>query len=263
MIDIHAHILPGVDDGPESLDRSLEMLSRGVKDGIRGVVCTSHVLDVLDEKVEEEFIRKFEELKAGAEKMGLNVSLWLGSEIHCQARFDMRFKVATFNNNRKYALLELPLVNYPVNAEDIFFTLRLEGITPILAHPERNTVIMQKPEIVYALIQRGVLMQVNSDSLTGNFGKKVKRVAFQMLDHRMVHFIATDCHSPKNRPMRLSKAYTIVRRRYGEKEAEKLFCRNPYKAVIGEEISSPPPLSFNKKKGSSGRVAKRNFFRMR
>jgi len=244
MIDIHAHLLPQVDDGPDSWEESLAIIRRGIEDGIKGVVCTSHVLDRLDEKLEKKFIEKFEELKKRAGEANLKISLWLGSEIHCNAEFNPESRIATINGNRKYALLELPLVGIPNDVEEIFFRLSVEEITVILAHPERNSVIAEKLEIAYDFIEKGVLLQSNAGSLTGQFGKHIKHTVFEMLDHRMIHFIASDCHSPHRRPMLLSQAYKIVTQRYGGKIAEKLFLVNPYRAVIGEEISpfSPIPL---------------------
>jgi len=242
MIDIHAHLLPQVDDGPDSWEKSLAILRGGIEDGIKGVVCTSHVLNRLDEELEREFIDKFEELKKRVKEKDLRISLWLGSEIHCNAEFNPKSKIATLNGNGKYALLELPLVGIPNDVEDIFFRLSVEGITTILAHPERNSVIAEKLEIAYNFIEKGVLLQSNAGSLTGQFGKRVKHTVLEMLDHQMIHFIASDCHSPHRRPMILSRAYKIITRHYGEKTAEELFIVNPYKAVIGKEISPSPPI---------------------
>jgi protein-tyrosine phosphatase len=263
VIDIHAHILPGVDDGPVSWGESLAMIRQGIEDGIRGVVCTSHVLDRLDEGVEKEFIQKFEELKRKIKKEGMKISLWLGAEIHCHVQFELRSPVATFNGHGKYALIELPLGQIPQDAGDLFFKLSVEGVTPILAHPERNTVILQRPRVAYEYVRRGVLLQINAGSVTGNFGKRVKRVALAMLDHQMVHFVASDCHSPGSRPMVLSKAYKVITHRWGKEIAEKLFRENPYKAVIGEEISSPPPLPMGEGRSRVERFTRFGIFKRR
>ena len=242
MIDIHAHLLPQVDDGPDSWEESLAIIRKGIADGIKGVVCTSHVLNQLDEELEREFIDKFEELKQRAGEANLKISLWLGSEIHCNAEFNPKSKIATLNNNGKYALLELPLIGIPNDVEEVFFRLSIEGITTILAHPERNNIIAEKLEMAYNFIEKGVLLQANAGSVTGQFGKHIKHTVFEMLDHKMIHFIASDCHSPHRRPMVLSQAYKIINRHYGEKTAKELFVVNPYKAVIGEKISPSPPI---------------------
>ena len=254
MIDIHAHILPGVDDGPRDWQESLAILQRGRADGIRGVVCTSHVLDRLDAEVERTLIQKFKALEKIVQENGLDIRLWLGSEIHSQTKFDLTSKVATVNGNGKYLLFELPLGELPQDVGDILFHISMEGVTPILAHPERNVVIIRRPETAFDFVRRGVLLQLNAGSITGDFGKKVKGIATLLLDHRCVHFVASDCHSVRNRPMVLSKAYHVVERRWGRETAERLFRSNPYKAVMGEEIVSQTPVVYAERKSRAGRI---------
>ena len=251
MIDIHTHVLPQVDDGPGTWEESMALLQRGEEDGIRGAVCTSHVLDRLDERVEAELTEKFETLKRMASKQGLKMSLWLGSEIHTNAQFDLRSKLATFNGNGKYTLIELPMGDIPKDVEEKFFQIRIEGVYPILAHPERNSRILQNPKTAFQFAQKGVLLQLNAGSILGKFGKRVKRLANEMLDHQMVHFVASDCHAPNNRSMVLSNAYDVVDRGWGTETAERLFRINPYKSVIGEDIIALPPLPFEEGKRKS------------
>ncbi|MBW1838820.1 MAG: hypothetical protein JRI49_02705 [Deltaproteobacteria bacterium] len=252
MIDIHAHILPEVDDGASTWNESLKMIEMGLKDGIKGAVCTSHVLDRLDDEIEQLFIQKFERLKKLVQDRGLSFPLWLGSEIHFYARYDTNSRVASFNGNGKYMLLELPMAEISQDFEEKIFELSLNGITAILAHPERNAVIIRKPQEAFEMIQRGVLLQLNAGSITGQFGRKIKRVALEMLDHNMVHFIASDCHNAGNRPMVLSGAYRLISSRYDKRTAEKLFHINPYKVIHGQEISPPMPVPFDDRRGRKG-----------
>jgi len=248
MIDIHTHLLPDIDDGPRSWKESLALLKQGAKDGIRGAVCTSHVLNRLDESLEKRLIETFQELKARARQENIEMSLWLGSEIHSQSMFEHTSKVATINDNRKYLLFELPLGDFPNNTHEQVFQLNLEKIIPILAHPERNMHIMHHPETAYEMVNRGVLMQVNGGSITGVFGKRVKKAAEILMDHHLVHFIGSDCHSAASRPMILSKAYQDVQKRWGSERAKNLFHRYPALAIQGETIHADPPVSFNKRK---------------
>ena len=248
MIDIHAHILPQVDDGPRSWEETMQMLREGVKDGVKGVVCTSHIYDLLDTDLETELIQKFNILKARVKKERLPISLWLGSEIHCNAKLNQASPIFTLNGNRKYVLMELPLQEFPPNAAETFFKLSLQGFRPILAHPERNGTIVQKPTMAFELVNRGVYLQVNAGSLTGNFGKRIKRLAFELIDHNLVHFIASDCHSIKGRPLLLSVAYHKVKKSWGEDRAQKLFVINPQKAVHGDDIQIDLPRPLNEKK---------------
>jgi len=247
MIDIHTHVLPGVDDGPGNFVESLEMLKVGMRDGIHGVVCTSHVLNRLTPDIEQTFQEKFRKLKELVADEGLGISLWLGSEIMCTASFDLRSPIATINNNGKYLLIELPMGQLPAGVDEVFFNLSLEGIVPILAHPARNAVIQQRPRLVHEFINRGVLMQINSGSVTGVFGKKARQTALLLLEHNLVHLVASDCHSVVSRPMHLRKCHGFIQNKFGSDLARDLFFTNPSKAVAGEDIDIREPVVPSKK----------------
>lgn len=236
MIDIHTHILPNLDDGSESWEETLNIIRAGIEDGIKGAVCTSHVFKVLSKDLETRYTQRFNELKKRVKQENIHFKLWLGSEINVNAKFDLKSKIATFNDNKKYVLLELPMSDYPHHVDDLLFKLSLQNLTPVLAHPERNTVIMQKPEIVESLIQRNVLIQINSGSLTGMFGGRVRKISMGLLKKGLVHVIASDCHSYKNRPMQLGRAYEIVKKMCGKKRADFLFTVNPGKIISGDAI---------------------------
>lgn len=248
MIDLHGHLLPQVDDGPSDWEEVQKMLQTGAKDGIQEAVCTSHVLNELSEEVEAKFQFKFQQLQKLVQEWKIPIRLWLGAELHINAKFDPLSPLATIAGNRKYILLELPLTEMPHGTSERLFELFLAKIQPILAHPERNLVLSQKPQMAYEFVQRGVLFQINAGSLTGAFGRYVRKVAFSFLEHRLVHFVASDCHGFRTRSMILSKAYHIVNRKHGQAMADLLFKENPRKAIYGEEISMEEPVPFVKVK---------------
>ena len=248
MIDIHAHLLPGIDDGPSDLDESLAMIEAGYRDGIRGAVCTSHVLNRLDAQMDAKLTEVFGQLQERMREGKMRMELWLGSELHVNASFNPGCRAASIAGNGKYYLLELPLNGIPNDVDERMFQFTLQGCKPVLAHPERNSVIAQRPETVYSLVQRGVLMQLNAGSLTGMFGRGIRKRAEEMLDHNLVHFIGSDCHNPKTRPMALHKAYKVVVARQGKETAEKIFLDNPRNAIRGEEVWVPHPIPFDRKK---------------
>ena len=256
MIDIHAHVLPQVDDGPKSWGESLALLRGAVDDGIAGVVCTSHVIDRLDARIEDVFVQKFEELQKRVRDAGLEIQLWLGAEIHTYTQFDVHSRLATLNGNGKYLLIEFPMAGVPADAPALFGRFIAQGVRPILAHPERNQVVLKQPSKAYEYIQGGALLQLNAGSLVGDFGRRVRGVARALLEHRMVHFFASDGHSTEGRPVALSRAYEAVARDYGEETAETLFCVNPLKAVEGEPIDSPQPVL-----PEDGRIRRGRFMR--
>jgi protein-tyrosine phosphatase len=255
MIDIHTHILPGVDDGAKTWDETLKMVEQGVEDGIRGFVCTSHVLDRLDDAIQEVFTERFQSLEKRIRDRGLEVELWLGSELHSSAGFSLDYPVATFNGQKKYLLIEMPMGEIPRDIGEILFNLTVSGVTPIIAHPERNAQMIEQPRNAYDLLRRGALIQVNAGSLTGQFGGKVAKTARILLEHRLIHFIASDAHDANLRPMRLGKARDWVRKRYGRWEADRIFSEYPLLAVQGEPIDAPDPLPV-----STGNSGGRRFF---
>jgi protein-tyrosine phosphatase len=174
------------------------------------------------------------------------MDLWLGSEIHVNAAFDPSARAATFDANGRYLLLELPLNDIPNDVDERLFDYTLRGLRPILAHPERNAALARHPGTVYALVQRGVLMQMNAGSLTGRFGRGVRKTALSLLDHGLVHFVGSDGHNRGSRPMALSGAFKVVASRLGRDAAQALVHDNPLKAVRGEEVWAPEPLPFDR-----------------
>lgn len=248
MIDIHTHILPRIDDGPICWDESIQILRAGQEEGIREVVVTPHLLSNLDQKLEKEIQDKFRELKRRASSEGIGLRFYLGSEIYIQPEINLNSPISTFDGRGRYLLIEFPMGRIPEYSEELFFKLVLDGCTPILAHPERNLVILRNPGKLYLLIQMGVLIQINSGSLTGEFGSSVRGLAFEMMDNNWVHFVASDCHDSEERPMRLKEAWGIVEKNWGKQRVELLFLRNPRKAIRGEKIIPPEPLPFERKR---------------
>jgi protein-tyrosine phosphatase len=248
MIDIHTHLLPQIDDGSSDWDESLAMVRQAVRDGIEGAVCTPHVLNVLDEPFESKVLFKFQQLQELIKKNGIAFSVWLGAEIHCQAKFHPLSRMATINGNQKYLMMELPMGELPMDAGERLFKLTLEGITPVLAHPERNALVIKNRDLVYQFVMQGVMMQINAGSLTGEFGKTVRQTAFELVDRRMVHAVASDGHSAGTRPMLMRKARDLAADKWGKALAQRLFLENPRKMVQGESIEIEEPLTVEIKK---------------
>ncbi|MDZ7374021.1 MAG: hypothetical protein ONB23_08640 [candidate division KSB1 bacterium] len=241
MIDIHAHIIPEVDDGPGSIETSLEMLRIAAQDGITTVVATPHILGNLEFSREREIIRKFLALKQRAHEEGIPVRLYLGSEIYIDPRLDLDHRIATLANNGRYFLVEFPMQGIPVFAAERFFEMMVGGKTPIIAHPERNAAILLDPWKAYEFVRRGALLQVNAGSLTGRFGERVRGVAERLLEARLVHFVASDAHDANSRPLQLSGAYRVVAEKMGVDFARTLFYENPRRVLHGERWEPPEP----------------------
>ena len=209
MIDLHCHILPKMDDGPQSVQESLKMAERALKDGIHTIVATPHSLDGVYTNRVEDIVSGVTALQGALSANHLDLKLHPGSDIHLCTNMVQRIRsgdACTINDAGKYILLELPSQMIPKGVKDEIFALKLNGITPIITHPERNAVVQHDPGVLYELVQMGALAQMTAMSLTGDFGKFIGQVSATLLRYRLVHIIASDAHSARDRPPVLSGA---------------------------------------------------------
>ena len=217
MIDIHTHILPGIDDGAQTEEEAIEMAKKAYKNGIRTLIATPHHMNrtYMNEKTNiEAHVRILNEL---FQSQLIPLQILPGQElrIYGQVIDDLRAgKIQTLNNS-KYLLIEFPTSEVPNYTEQLFFDLLREGIIPIIAHPERNRELIRNPEILYELVKKGALAQLTSGSLTGVFGKEIEKVAHEFLSRHLIHFIATDAHNIDTRTFDLDEAYSCVEKEHG------------------------------------------------
>ena len=251
LIDIHAHVLPAIDDGPNSWEETMDMIHQAREDGIAEVTITHHILSNIAYQRESEIIEKFNELKERIASEKLNIKLHLGSEIYAQPDMELFHTIATYNNNKKYFLVEFPMQGIPRFVSDRFFKLVLDGMIPIIAHPERNLGIIRHPERAFEFVQQGALLQMNAGSILGRHGPQVRDTAMILLNSNLIHFCASDGHNTTSRPLKLRSAYSAVAEGWGKDCARLLFKDNPRKALHGEEIKAPEPTPIQplKKKG--------------
>ncbi len=247
LVDIHSHILPNVDDGAENWEQSLTIVKNASAEGIRKIVATPHVLSEPHFREENKIIAIFKEMKKRIADQGIKIEIVLGCEIMAQPDITLDHRIATFNDNKKYFLIEFPLNSIPRFVPEKLFEFVVDGKVPIIAHPERNLGFQQRPDFIYDYIQRGNLMQVNEGSLRGRFGKDVQNLALQMIEHRSVHFVASDGHKVDRRTVTLRESYDLIAEKYGKKLANKLFIENPEKAILGEKIEIEEPIPIEKK----------------
>ena len=223
MIDIHCHILPNIDDGPEKLKTSLSMASIAVKDGIHTVIATPHTegIRVNAERVVEAVNRLNYELQQ--KKIPLTVFSGYEIPFHLVPELAGTHTLA----GSAYVLVEFPHNYIPADVSNTFYDLHASGLIPVIAHPERNRSVIMNPDILAEMIHSGALVQITAASVTGELGPDIERCAHHLLLNEMTHFIATDSHSPSFRKPVLRKAIKITSKLIGLKKAEMLVLENP------------------------------------
>lgn len=245
MIDLHCHILPNLDDGPSTLDESLAMARRAVEDGIHTIVATPHTLNGLYVNRVEDVSEHLSILREALSENRIELKLFPGADVHLCPDMLQQIEsgeAGTINHARKYMILELPSHTIPRGAKDEIFRLKLNGITPIISHPERNAAIQEDSGILHNLISMGALGQMTAMSLVGDFGTFVKQVSEKLLRQRLIHVIASDAHSADNRPPVLSHAVDCAAEILGsDEEAGHMVTTVPAAILAGEPVDISEP----------------------
>jgi protein-tyrosine phosphatase len=245
MIDLHNHILPGLDDGAETWEESLEMARMAFEDGITGVVCTPHWSAGVYENSRSAILKSVRLFAEKLHERNIPLELYPGSELRLDPGLIQKIQsreILTLNDNGAHALLELPDIFVAAHMDNFLWQLCSQGITPILAHPERHLLIQRQPERLSCWIRMGALVQVTGASLLGHFGKFTRDVTVQLVEHRMVHIVATDAHGVRRRAPRLAQARHEIVQLAGEEQAHLLTCETPRKILAGASIQPHQPL---------------------
>lgn len=249
MIDIHCHILPGIDDGAQTLADSLAMAKAAVHDGITRIVATPHhqtsryynPKNTIDEKVDT--------LNAALQKEGISLEILTGQEVRLFGEWELEYEndlLATVNC-KNYMLVEFPSNHVPSYAERLFYEMQTKGLTPVIVHPERNSQIVEQPDKLYSLIEKGAISQVTASSVIGDLGKKLQKFCFQLIESNLTHCVATDAHNTTTRPFNLSQAYEVIEKEYGI-ETVYMFQENSESIIGGQMIYREDPQPVKRKK---------------
>lgn len=249
MIDIHSHILYGVDDGAKDLNDSIEMAKAAVDEGITTIFATPHFNEkYLNHK--QEILNKVARLNEVIQEKQIPLTILPGQEprIYGDLLEDYNNgQVLTLNNAGKYMLIELPSNHVPRYTEQLLFDLQLNGLTPIIVHPERNQEIIENPDKLYQFVKKGACTQVTAASLAGYFGKKIKKFSLQLLEANLTHFIASDAHNLSGRSFKMREAYGVVEKEFGM-GAVYLFQENAELLLEDKSILKEVPEEIRRKK---------------
>lgn len=227
FIDIHTHILPGIDDGPGGMEESLSILREAEQAGVKEIVLTPHYPYTGPDL--GSICNGYECLKEEAGRQGIGIALHLGAELKLSPELPemvMNDKRLTFDCKGRYILVELPSFEIPFYAANIFFNLMIKGITPVWAHPERCQDVGRDPSVVKSFVNSGVQLQLNAGSLLGDYGRKAKNAAVYLVENMLVNFIASDTHGRGNIGKVLPEAYSYVEKKAGSFSAEEMFHGN-------------------------------------
>lgn len=240
MIDIHSHVLPGVDDGSPDFEVSLAMLAMAAEHGTTAIVASPH--SNLEYRWDEERNRQLlAELRARNQSQ---IEIHLGCDFHLSyeniedaLRNPRKYTIA----GTRYLLVEFSDYLIFPNTSQIFADLLAAGMVPIMTHPERNALLQQRLPALTEWVQMGCAIQVTAQSVLGDFGKRARKFSETLLDSGLVHFIASDAHDLERRPPILEDCYPVIRKGWGEESAERLFRLNPA-AVLANTVLPGPCL---------------------
>jgi protein-tyrosine phosphatase len=242
MVDLHCHILPGLDDGAKTIEDSLAMAEDAVADGITHVAATPHA--------NSDYFFDFERVRAAVEelngKLRGRLTLATGCDFHLSHEnlIALRKDPLPFCINQKdYLLVELNEFSIPPSIDQTLHELQLAGIRPIVTHPERNAILRLHPERLRKWSELGCYVQITAGSLTGVFGARARQDAWTWLASGLVHFISSDAHNTGRRPLKLRFAYEAVAEQMGDEKARSFLMENPLAAFEGRPLPYVPEIT--------------------
>lgn len=245
MIDLHCHLLPGVDDGSKSMDISLELANDAVRDGIDYALLTPHHMNGVYLNHKKVVIQQTQEFQMELDRHKIPLKVFPGQEVRINGDLltaldqdDILFA----DEGGRYLMLEFPDDDVPSYTSNMIYELMQRGITPVIVHPERNTRIMKQPDILYDLLNKGCLSQITAGSYVGIFGHKVQKFSKQLIQSGQVYIFASDAHNLPNRKYEMTNAFAKLGNEFGNDYVSK-FNENAKRIINGDNIL---PNNFSK-----------------
>lgn len=236
MIDLHSHILPGIDDGARSMDIALKMAEQAVECGITHMACTPHIHKGYFDNTPQTIEASYRQFSAAVEHASIPLNLSFAAEVRVNELIPLWFKSQSLPflgkwKDKHVLLLEMPHSHIPQGLDALVKWLLRNNVQPIIAHPERNRELLAEQHKFAWLQRTGCLFQVTAGALTGRFGEKVQDFAHSLMSERSFHIVASDTHDLERRPNDMKAAYSEVLA-FDETFAEMTFVQNPA-AIVG------------------------------
>ncbi|WEG13150.1 tyrosine protein phosphatase [Pullulanibacillus sp. KACC 23026] len=250
MIDIHNHILPNLDDGPQAVEDALEMARSAFSQGITQIVATPHHNHPMFNNPRSKVLEAVDFLNDQLKREAMDLSILPGQECRISGEIIEDYQnaeILSVNENGKYLLIEFPSNHVPRYTERLFYDIQVSGLIPVIVHPERNSEIIQNPDRLYELVKGGALSQVTAGSLIGNFGKKIGRFSLQLVESGLSHIVGSDAHNVTTRGFCLREAYETIEDQFGI-GLRMEFEENANLMVQGEALYLQPPTPIRQKR---------------
>ncbi len=239
FVDIHCHLIPGIDDGSQSWEQSRAMAEMARADGVGTIVATPHQLGNYSHNHGRDVRNNTAELQRQLDQHAIDLQVLPGADVRIEDSMIERLRsgeVLTLADQGRHVLLELPHELY-FPLEPVLQQLHRADMVGILSHPERNQGLLKQPRLIPQLIAAGCLMQVTCGSLMGTFGSPSQKMAEHLLEQGWVHFLASDAHGPNARRPLMKRAWERVAKRVGTDMADRLCCQNPARVVAGQDVA--------------------------
>ncbi|WP_411843761.1 tyrosine-protein phosphatase [Salinicoccus sp. HZC-1] len=259
MIDIHNHVLIGVDDGPQSEEEATNLLKQAIENGITDIIVTPHHYSGDFINLKSKIMEKMEEITYIIKKHHLDIKLYPGQEIRINGDLvnELESGVNLPLNQTQYVLVEFSFTEIVSYAENLFFDLQMKGYTPVIAHPERCRPMAKDPNKLYELIEKGAIGQLTAGSVCGALGEGMQETSLKMIEHNLVHVVASDAHHSTMRPFMLKEAYQVIEERLGAEYVEYLN-QNAEAILNNKEVKVRSPKQIETK--NKGAKKKKKFF---
>lgn len=249
MIDLHCHLLPGIDDGAQKIEDSLAMARYAVSQGITHLLCTPHHNNGRYQNEKKMIIPAVHSLQEVLNQEKIPLTLLEGQEVRVTGEIMKELaeeRLQFIDLKQTYLLLEFPTMDVPAYAEPLFFELRMKGIVPIIVHPERNAKFRENPDLLIPYLEMGCAAQLTAPSIVGVFGKSIKKTAQEMIERNLVQMVASDAHSVNKRTFYLKEAYAEIEKICGARKVTQM--QQVAKDIVNGDVIDYPAVKLKKKK---------------